>query len=150
MHHARPKPGSAHRARSTPAIATSSGDNGGGQGVMRSSSDPPRFGAPERSEAAVGPGLAWKIVTLPIFGSLSLISARSGPRATDPGSTRSIWVILLLFFLGSLICFGFILFYFIFFSRFSSMFWAGLPSETLDSFIFFFFVYFKWYERLEI
>ena len=101
MHHARPKPGSAHRARSTPAIATSSGDNGGGQGVMRSSSDPPRFGAPERSEAAVGPSLAWKIVTLPIFGSLSLIfgsiwAVRYRPRqhaiwAARPRS-RAVWV----------------------------------------------------------
>ena len=63
---------------------------------MRSSSDPPRFGAPERSEAAVGPGLAWKIVTLPIFGSLSLIfgsiwAARYRPRqhAIDLGYSSS-------------------------------------------------------------
>lgn len=66
---------------STPAVATSSGDNGGGRGVTRSSLEPPRFGAPERSEAAAGPGLAWKIVTLPISvisGSLNLISGAVG------------------------------------------------------------------------
>lgn len=66
---------------STPAVATSSGDNGGGRGVTRSSLEPPRFGAPERSEAAAGPGLAWKIVTLPISvisGSLNLISGAIG------------------------------------------------------------------------
>ena len=45
---------------------------------MRSSSDPPRFGAPERSEAAVEPGLAWKIVTLPISVILSSLSLISG------------------------------------------------------------------------
>ena len=55
---ARPRPGSAHCARSTPAVATSSDDDGGGRGVTRSSSEPPCFGAPERSEAAAGPGLA--------------------------------------------------------------------------------------------
>lgn len=66
---------------STPAVATSSGDNGGGRGVTRSSLEPPRFGAPERSDAAAGPGLAWKIVTLPISvisGSLNLISGAIG------------------------------------------------------------------------
>lgn len=66
---------------STPAVATSSGDNGGGRGVTRSSLEPPRFGAPERSDAAAGPGLAWKIVTLPISvisGSLNLISGAVG------------------------------------------------------------------------
>ncbi|XP_050268907.1 plant UBX domain-containing protein 10 [Quercus robur] len=66
---------------STPAVATSSGDNGGGRGVTRSSLEPPRFGASERSEAAAGPGLAWKIVTLPISvisGSLNLISGAIG------------------------------------------------------------------------
>lgn len=66
---------------STPAVATSSGDDGGGRGVTRSSLEPPRFGAPERSEAAAGPGLAWKIVTLPISvisGSLNLISGAIG------------------------------------------------------------------------
>ena len=55
---AQPRPGSVHRARSTPAVATSSGDDGGGRGVTRSSSEPPCFGAPERSEATAGPGLA--------------------------------------------------------------------------------------------
>ena len=63
---------------STPAVATSSGDD---RGVTRSSLEPPRFGAPERSEAAAGPGLAWKIVTLPISvisGSLNLISGAIG------------------------------------------------------------------------
>ncbi|KAF3950289.1 hypothetical protein CMV_023933 [Castanea mollissima] len=66
---------------STPAVATSSGDDGGGRVVTRSRLEPPRFGAPERSEAAAGPGLAWKIVTLPISvisGSLGLISGAIG------------------------------------------------------------------------
>ena len=125
--------------RSTPAVATSSSDDGGGRGVTRSSSEPPCFGAPERFEAAAGPGLAWKIVTLPISvisGSLSLISCaiwaacyRPRQRAIDLGS-------FFFFFLGSLICFGF----FFFFPRFSDMFF-----ETLDSFVFPF-VYFRLYE----
>ena len=59
----------------TPAVATSSADD---RGVTRSSSEPPRFGAPERSEAAAGPGLAWKIVTLPISVILSSLSLISG------------------------------------------------------------------------
>ena len=126
--------------RSTPAVATSSSDDGGGRGVTRSSSEPHCFGAPERFEAAAEPGLAWKIVTLPIsviFGSLSLISGviwaacyRPRQRAIDLGSSS----FLFFFFLGSLICFGF--FFFFFFPGF---------SETLDSF-FFFLVYFILYE----
>ena len=38
-------------------------------------------------------------------------------------------------------------FFFFFFPGFSGMFWAGLLSKSLDSFIFF--VYFRLYERLE-
>ena len=118
--------------RSTPAVATSSSDDGGGRGVTRSSSEPHCFGAPERFEAAAKPGLAWKIVTLPISvisGSQSLISGaiwavcyRPRQRAIDLGSSS---------------------FLFCFLSGFSDMFWFFFfffffPGffETLDSFFF--------------
>uniref|UniRef100_A0A2N9G0K7 UBX domain-containing protein n=1 Tax=Fagus sylvatica TaxID=28930 RepID=A0A2N9G0K7_FAGSY len=66
-------------AGATTTIANASGEGNGGGGTR--SSLPPRFEVSERSEAVAGPGLAWKIVTLPISvisGSLGLISGAIG------------------------------------------------------------------------